>query len=260
MSEIGHCEGQDLRVTQPPEVSAVLAALQQAGAAQFDPVRWHYLHLLAGRVNAHSGAVQRVLEVRLAQALAAFQARFEQALGDAKFMVEQARRTHPDASADLQRLLAAGDLQGIKRFIVNLKTSDSGASLSDLVRALAQPLAAPADTGFERGCQTVTGLRPDLKATRYFRETWSKISVDKRVTQALTQAPKNAGPINSHNLVLRSLALMRDISPDYLNQFTSYVDTLLCLDQCEKAKQTLAKLVADADSRPKTKPRRARSR
>jgi hypothetical protein len=103
-------------------------------------------------------------------------------------------------------------------------------------------------------------LRPDLKATRYFRETWSKISVDKRVTQALTQAPKNAGPINSHNLVLRSLALMRDISPDYLNQFTSYVDTLLCLDQCEKAKQTPAKLVADADSRPKTKPRRARSR
>jgi hypothetical protein len=35
-------------------------------------------------------------------------------------------------------------------------------------------------------------------------------------------------------LVLRSLALMRDISPDYLNRFMSYADTLLCLDQCEK--------------------------
>jgi len=54
------------------------------------------------------------------------------------------------------------------------------------------------------------------------------------VTQALGQAPKNAGPINSHMLVLRSLALMREISPDYLNQFTSYVDALLCLDQYDK--------------------------
>jgi hypothetical protein len=50
------------------------------------------------------------------------------------------------------------------------------------------------------------------------------------VAQALDQAPKNAGPINSHMLVLRSLALMRDIAPDYLNRFMSYVDTLLCLD------------------------------
>jgi hypothetical protein len=71
----------------------------------------------------------------------------------------------------------------------------------------------------------------ELKAIRQFRNTWSKLSVDKQVAQALDQAPKNAGPINSHMLVLRSLALMRDTSPDYLNRFMSYVDTLLCLDQ-----------------------------
>jgi hypothetical protein len=37
-------------------------------------------------------------------------------------------------------------------------------------------------------------------------------------------------------LVLRSLALMRDISPDYLSRFISYADALLCLDQGEKEK------------------------
>jgi hypothetical protein len=37
-------------------------------------------------------------------------------------------------------------------------------------------------------------------------------------------------------LVLRSLALMREIAPDYLNRFMSYADTLLCLDQGEEAK------------------------
>ena len=81
--------------------------------------------------------------------------------------------------------------------------------------------------------------RTELKAVRQFRSTWSKLSTQKQLTHALAQAPQNAGPINSHMLVLRSLALMRDISPDYLNRFMSYADTLLCLDQRppEKAKR-----------------------
>jgi hypothetical protein len=42
-------------------------------------------------------------------------------------------------------------------------------------------------------------------------------------------------------LVLRSLALMREISPDYLNRFMSYADTLLSLDQYAKGKPAPAK-------------------
>jgi hypothetical protein len=63
-----------------------------------------------------------------------------------------------------------------------------------------------------------------------FRQQLGKISVQKQVTQAIAQAPQNAGPINSHMLVLRSLGLMRDLSPDYLNRFMGYVDTLFFLD------------------------------
>ena len=51
---------------------------------------------------------------------------------------------------------------------------------------------------------------------------------------------------------------MRDISPDYLSRFTSYVDTLLCLDQCDKDKQVSTKKAADSDSGKKTKSRRAK--
>ena len=43
--------------------------------------------------------------------------------------------------------------------------------------------------------------------------------------------PKNAAPLNSHHLVHRSLTLMRDLSPEYLDRFMSYVDALLWLDQ-----------------------------
>jgi hypothetical protein len=83
--------------------------------------------------------------------------------------------------------------------------------------------------------------------------TWSKLSVDRQVTQALHQAPANAGPINSHMLVLRSLTLMRDISPEYLNRFISYADTLLCLHPDEMKKQLNAKEAGTGESAKKPK-------
>lgn len=73
------------------------------------------------------------------------------------------------------------------------------------------------------------------KALAYFRSIWSKLSADRRLTQSLEKAPENPGPLNSHHLVHRSLTLMREVSPDYLNHFMSYVDTLLWIDQANTA-------------------------
>ncbi|MDO8773637.1 MAG: DUF2894 domain-containing protein [Burkholderiaceae bacterium] len=213
-------------MNEPVDFSADIASLRQLGADQFDPVRLHYLQELAHRASAHQGPVKRILDAKLAQALAAFRERFEQAQRDAK-----------DAVAPS-------------------KESDPRASLGELVRYMAQHAPDNGEGGFDGD----VGLRRELKTTRYFRNTWSKLSVDKQVTQAIKQAPKNAGPINSHMLVLRSLALMREISPDYLNRFTSYVDALLCLDQGDKDKQVNAKKAAAGDASKKMKSRRARSR
>ena len=256
MSEPGHRDIRGSLVDSPVDFSAAIAALCRVGADKFDPVRLHYLQVLAHRVNTHQGPVKRILEDKLAQALVAFRARFAQAQGDAKDAIDQITKQHPHAAADLQRLLNTGDVRGVRQFIATLRTREPRASLGDLTRYMAQHAPAPVELGFEG----LVGIRPELKTTRYFRETWSKLSVDKRVTQALVQAPKNAGPINAHMLVLRSLALMRDISPDYLNRFTSYVDTLLCLDQCDEDKQAKAKKAAEGDSSKKMKSPRARSR
>jgi hypothetical protein len=238
-----------------------MAALRLSGAAGFDPVRWHYLQVLAARANGQSAPVKRILDARLEQALAAFQARFEQAQSDASASMDKAILQHPQVAAELQRLSAVGDVKGVQQRIASLDRPGPSATLRDVVRQMTPHAASPVDTGFEGGFHGGVGLRPELNATRYFRQTWSKLSVDKRVTQALAQAPKNAGPINSHRLVLRSLALMRDISPDYLNRFTSYVDTLLCLEQCgKKEKQAPAHQATDVQSSKKTKSRRARAR
>jgi Protein of unknown function (DUF2894) len=78
----------------------------------------------------------------------------------------------------------------------------------------------------------------ELKVLPFFRSTWSKLSAERRLTQSLAKLPQNAGPLNSHNLVHQSLTLMRELSPDYLNRFVSYVDALLWLDQANAPAST----------------------
>jgi hypothetical protein len=72
---------------------------------------------------------------------------------------------------------------------------------------------------------------PTLEALDEFRKIWSELRTDSQVRQSLEQVPANAGPLNSGNLVHRSLTLMRELSPGYLQQFLSYVDTLSWMEQ-----------------------------
>jgi hypothetical protein len=72
------------------------------------------------------------------------------------------------------------------------------------------------------------GLDPEL--VDYFRTMWSKVRTEQQYRQSLDQVPRNAGPLNSNSLVHRSLATMRALSPEYLQQFLSYVDALAWLE------------------------------
>lgn len=71
----------------------------------------------------------------------------------------------------------------------------------------------------------------EVETLDYFRSTWSRLNADRRLTQSQALVPENAGPLNSHQLVHRSLALMRELSPEYLHRFMSYVDALSWVDQ-----------------------------
>ncbi|KXU88978.1 hypothetical protein CR51_33785 [Caballeronia megalochromosomata] len=65
----------------------------------------------------------------------------------------------------------------------------------------------------------------------YFRAVWSKVSAEKQLRDSLAQVPRNAGPLNSSSLVHRSLSLMREVSPGYLQQFLAYVDALSWMEE-----------------------------
>ena len=98
--------------------------------------------------------------------------------------------------------------------------------------------------------------RAESTKIQQFKKQLGKISVQRQVTQAIAQAPQNAGPINSHMLALRSLGLMRDASQDYLNRFMTYVDTLLCLDEAAHQKLPTKKQAQAVKTKASAKPSR----
>ena len=182
-----------------------LLALREAGAARVDAVGWHYIETLAERTRAQNGAAQALLQGKLDKALADFQARLDSA------------PSRPAASVPAQAL-----------------------PLSPL-KALLQDMAAHDPVSAQPDPRPATGWSTERPRVRQFRQQLRKISVKKQVSQAIAQAPNNAGPINSHMLVLRGLGLMRDISEDYLNRFMVHLETLLCLDEAEKNRLTTKK-------------------
>jgi hypothetical protein len=180
-----------------------LQALREAGAAQRDAVGWHYLQALSERVSRQHGAARQLLLDKLLQALDELQARLQAA----------APPTAPPAQ-------------------------DRGLSpLGTLLHEMTQHHGGPTVTETGR----TPHWRTETSRVQQFRQQLRHISVHKQVSQAIAQGPSNAGPINSHMLVLRALGLMRERSPAYLDRFMSHLDTLLCLEEAEKSRHALRK-------------------
>lgn len=221
------------------DYAEVIASLREQGAAQVDGVRFHYLETLAQKAQAQPAPVRQVLEGKLATALVEYRGRFEQAQQEARASVERAAAQFPDSAAALWLLFNAGDLHGLGCEVARLQRQPQATPLAALLGQLEQP-TVPAFDGDETPSR---GDRAELKSVSYFRDTWSRLSADQTLAQSLATGPANAGPLNSHALVLQSLTLMRDTAPDYLKRFMAYANTLLWLEQANSASKPAKKIV-----------------
>ncbi|ARF87504.1 DUF2894 domain-containing protein [Burkholderia cenocepacia] len=172
------------------QVRATLDAWREQGADRLDPVRFHRIDSLERRAAVLDGAARALLDARLATLIDGFAALVASADDDAEVTREMGQAA---TSRPARGALAA------------------------LVEGLAR------DPQADR-----RGLDPEL--VDYFRTMWSKVRTEQQYRQSLDQVPRNAGPLNSNSLVHRSFATMRELSPDYLQQFLSYVDALAWLE------------------------------
>jgi len=203
--------------------AAMLDAWRARGEHRVDPVRFRFIEAMARRAAEHQGDARRILDNKVDRLLAAYRESLEKNAGVGP-------ATPRDAGSEQPAPPARGPL-------------------AELVEHIARqsPLQAegPPATG--------AAPAPELKTLRYFRSTWSRLSADRRLTQSLAKVPDNAGPLNSHHLVHRSLMLMHELSPEYLNRFMSYVDTLLWVDQLNSSTNaSAAASTPRAESQKKT--------
>ena len=79
--------------------------------------------------------------------------------------------------------------------------------------------------------------------------------------RSLAPPTEDAGPLNSSRLVHRSLTLMRGLSPEYLQQFLAYADTLSWLETLQDAGVLTGKETAQpVGAKPRAKPRARKRR
>jgi hypothetical protein len=100
----------------------------------------------------------------------------------------------------------------------------------DALKALNRSLQSPATVSENTATASNPPRTVEMKSVQQFRQSWQRMKVQDQVEHALQQGPANAGPLNSHRLVLRTLGLMQDLSPAYLHHFMSHLDTMLLLD------------------------------
>jgi hypothetical protein len=192
------------------EVQAQLDALRASGAADRDPVRFAYLEALSRRAATQPTAIRQSLKAKISSAAS------ELASHPVPLLTPAAPTNPARPLADLLAYISgqAHEQPGGMRPVSDVSTVNRKKS----PKSKSAPQA------------------PELKSVAIFRNEWSKLSTEQQLTQTLAQAPENAGPMNSQHLVLRSLERMRDIAPDYLQGFMSYIDTLIWLDHADPTK------------------------
>lgn len=202
---------------------ATLQAWRDGGLDRRNPVRFRLIEVLAQRAEGYRGAARKVLDERVGTLIAAY----AQTYGDAH------QATLSDADA----------------------LEDGAAAQDQTLAALTAYLRGRPRDDRQAGAQpdpTQSASYPELAALDDFRAIWEHLRTDKQVQESLKQVPgENAGPLNAGNIVHRSLSLMRTLSPEYLRQFMTYLDSLSALERLCQAGDPAGLLVAKLDGNRK---------
>ncbi len=184
-----------------PAALAQLQAWRESHADRVDPARFELIASLAQRAQRYTGSARAQLDARLSQLIAAYAQ---------LAAVHTPKRVAADAiESPLQSLLLQLTVDPLQ-YQLPLATANAAAGDTDSTDS------------------NDTALMPALDE---FQQLWSRIRIDSLLRQCLDSLPEDAGPLHSSVLTYRAMALMQEISPEYLQHFIAYVDVLTWMEQ-----------------------------
>ena len=222
---------------------ARINTLQAQGAEHFDPVAFRFLQRQSERLAQLRNTSPRTLS-RLGDTIA----RLEQRLNDSQQVVEQQwdPQQQPELTplyeqhafkALLRQLAPAPSASPLADVLTLLRQSDSSTvepEQRDPLQAMLQEQEGTLFDAADSAPQPVSDAPRELKALSRVRAGQQQQRKRRRIEDALTQTPSDAGPLNSHRLVTRAITALKDLSPAYLDHFVTYVDTLMVLEKSGK--------------------------
>lgn len=204
---------------------ATLDAWRVEQADRRDPIRFHFMDALEKRAARLDGEARRLLDARLAALIDAY----------AADLVPSAASAGDDAASDL-----------VER-----------GAFSDVIDQLARMAASRNEKPV---AESPTSAMPEMELLGEFRKIWSSVRTESQLRQSMEDAPENAGPLNSRALVHRAIALMRELSPGYLQHFLAYIDDLSWIEQMNGNASFVVKDAPQAASPGKRTRAKARTR
>lgn len=238
--------------------------LQGTGAERINATAWAHIVALHRRWLLASEPRRHRLFNRLSAALEAFvverdtlQARVDDCLSALPLL-------SPAQSEHCAQLREQGDLHGVLRYAAACRRRFTHSQLVDELAALRRALDASLDievvglsevdkmlrtqqqeilsalaTAEPESASTSqspqTSGAPPLKSIKVLRQRSEQNSVEQRVDQAIERSPESPGPLNPQMLAIKALTTMRELSPQYLQRYMAYLDTLFWLDDVDTA-------------------------
>jgi len=259
LDELKGLDCTDLDLLRP-----TLAALIEGRADRFDPVRFRFIEALEKKALKQRPSVARIVEKKAQQALCDYLGAYLSARKRAASLVTRMAYGTSEAADEIGRLFDAGDFKGVERLAARIdgaegRKPDALAALTREMRQRGESDGFVPKPSFEDelrrqeleitqsatgvatgntggvGTQQGQGGSGESSAMGYLRESLVRRNSERRVARAIQDGPENPGPLNSQALIIRSLSMMRGLSPSYSNRFVSYMETLLWLEQAGRA-------------------------
>lgn len=213
-------------------------ALKQQGEHLYDPVRFCVIESLAHRAATQRDSVRELLETKIQRALDTYQANctalltHEQTVAPCKEK-ELALMPTLSALAALRELLSgsAGVNQTSSQDASSVVIKNFTQQLVDQEQQLYQQSHQPHPQVKNSTSDSVPFTASTLKSSVAYQQYQQKKRVDKFIDTACSETPENPGPLNPEILAIRLLNNINALSPEYINRYVGYFETLQWLQQ-----------------------------